>query len=61
MNKLEVELILKTIQSSIIGKTNVKIYSKDSTDVTIIYVFFILNLFWNLLSIRQLIEKNIYH
>ena len=39
------------------GKGNVKIYSKDDTGVTIADVFFVLDLFWNLLSMRQLIEK----
>ena len=41
----------------IMGKGNVKICSKDGTDVTIADVFFVLNLFWNLLSMGQLIEK----
>ena len=37
----------------IMDKSNVKIYSKDSIDVTIVDVFFVPNLFRNLLSIRQ--------
>ena len=41
----------------IMGKSNVKICSKDSIDVTIVDVFFVPNLFWNLLSIRQLTGK----
>ena len=41
----------------IMDKSNVKIYSKDSIDVTIVDVFFVPNLFWNLLSIRQLTGK----
>ena len=41
----------------IMGKGNVKIYSKDDTGVTIADVFFVLDLFWNLLSMGQLIEN----
>ena len=41
----------------IMDKSNVKIYSKDSIDVTIVDIFFVPNLFWNLLSIKQLTEK----
>ena len=41
----------------IMDKSNVKICSKDSIDVTIVDVFFVPNLFWNLLSIRQLTGK----
>ena len=44
---------------SIIGKGNVKIRSKDGTDVTIANVFFASNLFWNLLSMGQLTENGI--
>ena len=32
------------------GKGNVKIHSKDGTDVTIADAFFVLDLFWNLSS-----------
>ena len=40
------------------GKGNVKICSKDGIDVTIADVFFVPNfIFWNLLSMGQLIEK----
>ena len=39
------------------GKGNVKISYKDGIDVTIEEVFFVSYLFWNLLSMGQLIEK----
>ena len=42
---------------SIMGKGNVKIHSKDGTDVTIADAFFVLDLFWNLSSMGQLIDK----
>ena len=38
-------------------KGNVKICSKDGTNVTITNVFFVPDIFQNLLSMRQLIEK----
>ena len=38
-------------------KGNVKICSKDGTNVTITNVFFVPDIFWNLLSMRQLTEK----
>ena len=46
---------------SIIGKGNVKIRSKDGINVPITYVFFVPDLFWNLLSMGQLIEKRAYY
>ena len=39
------------------GKINVKIRFKNGTNVTIADVFFVSDLFWNLLSMRQLTEK----
>ena len=45
---------------SIMGKCNVKIRSKDGTDVTIVDVFFVPCIFWNLLSIGQLKKKAYY-
>ena len=41
------------------GKCNVKIRFKDGTDVTIVDVFFVPYIFWNLLSIGQLKKKGI--
>ena len=43
------------------GKCNVKIRFKDGTDVTIVDVFFVPYIFWNLLSIGQLTKKKAYY
>ena len=39
------------------GKVNIKTHFKDDTDVTIVNVFFVPNLFENLLSMRHLTQK----
>ena len=39
------------------GKINVKIRFKNGTNVTIADVFFVSDLFWNLLSMRKLTKK----
>ena len=39
------------------GKINVKIRFKNGTNVTIADVFFVSDLFWNLSSMGQLIDK----
>ena len=41
----------------IMGKVNIKTHFKDDTDVTIVNVFFVPNLFENLLSMRHLTQK----
>ena len=46
---------------SIIGKGNIKIHSKDGTDVTITDVTFVLDIFRNLLSMWQLTKKMAYN
>ena len=39
------------------GKGDISIHSKDGTNVTIVDVFYVLDLHWNLLSLGQLSEK----
>ena len=39
------------------GKCDICIHSKDGTNVTIVDVFYVLDLHWNLLSLGQLSEK----